>query len=124
MLDTRLESIEHRYNQLEESMSDPEVSTDPRRLMEIGKERSELTDIVELYRRYREVGRQLAETEVILGENSADQEMAELARVEIEDLKAQRHTLLEEIKQMLIPKDPNDDKNVIIEIRAGAGGDE
>jgi peptide chain release factor 1 len=124
MLDTRLESIEQRYNQLEEAMSDPEVSTDPRRLMEIGKERSELTDIVELYRRYREVGRQLAETEVMLGENSADQEMAELARVEIEDLKAQRHTLLEEIKQMLIPRDPNDDKNVIIEIRAGAGGDE
>lgn len=124
MLDSRLEAIEHRYNQLEESMGDPEISTDPRQLMELGKERAELTELVELYRSYRDMGRQLSDTEDLLSENSSDAEMAEMARAEIDDLKSKRHARIEEIKQLLVPKDPNDDKNVIIEIRAGAGGDE
>ena len=124
MLDAKLDAIEQRYNQLEESMGAPDIATDHRRLMELGKERAELTPLIELYRRYKETGRELADTELMLSQDGSDPEMAELARAEIEDLKAQRHQQMEEIKQFLLPKDPNDDKSVIIEIRAGAGGDE
>jgi peptide chain release factor 1 len=124
MLDSRLDSIEQRYNQLEEQMGDPDRATDHRRLTELGKERAELTDLVELYRRYKEVNRQLADAESMVSQDGSDPELAEMVHAEIEDLKAQRHERMEEIKKLLLPRDPNDDKSVIIEIRAGAGGDE
>ena len=124
MLDAKLDAIEQRYNQLEEQMGDPDLATDHRRLTELGKERAELTDLIELYRRYKEVNRQLADTESLISQDGSDPEMEAMVRAEIEDLKAQRHERMEEIKQLLLPRDPNDDKSVIIEIRAGAGGDE
>ncbi len=105
-------------------MSEPDVATDPRRLMELGKERADLTELVDLYRTYRETNRQLTDTETMLSEDGSDPELAELVRAEIEDLKAKRDTQMDDIKQLLLPRDPNDDKSVIIEIRAGAGGDE
>jgi peptide chain release factor 1 len=124
MLEDKLDTIEQRYTYLEEAMSQPDVASDLQRLMELGKERSDLEDLVTLYRGYKETGRELAETESLIGQEDSDPEMAEMARVEIEALKSKQNEQMEAIKQLLLPKDPNDDKNVIIEIRAGAGGDE
>jgi peptide chain release factor 1 len=124
MLEDKLDSIEQRYVQLEEMMGENDVATDPKRLMEIGRERAELGNLVEIYRKYRETNRQLTDTETMLSNDGADPEMAELARAEIESLQVQRDRQMTEIKRLLLPKDPNDDKSVVIEIRAGAGGDE
>jgi peptide chain release factor 1 len=124
MLEDKLDSIEQRYVQLEEMMGHQDVVTDPRRLMEIGRERAELGDLVEIYRKYRDTNRQLIETETMLSNDGLDPEMSELVRTEIESLQAQREQQMAEIKRLLLPKDPNDDKSVIMEIRAGAGGDE
>ncbi len=123
MIDDKLESIEQHYVQLEEMMSQPEIATDHKRMTEIGRERAELTDLVDTYRRYREINRQITDTETLL-RDGADPEMAEMARAEIEDLQAQHDAQMDELKRLLLPKDPNDDKNVIIEIRAAAGGEE
>ncbi|HST05701.1 MAG TPA: peptide chain release factor 1 [Chloroflexia bacterium] len=124
MLEDKLDSIEERYTYLEQAMSEPDVASDLQRLMELGKERSDLEDLVTLYRSYKETSHELAETESLMGEDDSDPEMAEMARAEIDILKAKQNETMEAIKQVLLPKDPNDDKNVIIEIRAGAGGDE
>jgi peptide chain release factor 1 len=122
-IEAKLDDVERRYAQLEHMMSQPEVATDPQQLMELGRERAESTAIVEAYRRYRELSRQIRETEEMLRESS-EPELVEMARVEIEELEARRDTEMEEIKRLLLPKDPNDDKSVIIEIRGAAGGDE
>jgi peptide chain release factor 1 len=122
-IEEKLDSIESRYNGLEEQMADPDVATDPRRLMELGRERSELSELIETYRQYKETKHHLAETEQILREGG-DPEMDELARAELETLNARQEEAMSNLKRLLLPKDPNDDKNVIIEIRAGAGGDE
>jgi peptide chain release factor 1 len=124
MLEDKLDSIEQRYVQLEEMMGEPEVATDPKQLMELGRERADLSNLVESYREYRDINRQIADTEGILSNDGSDPEMAELARAEIESLEEQRDERMAVIKRLLLPKDPNDDKNVIMEIRAGAGGDE
>ena len=121
-IEAKLDSVEQRYIQLEELMSQPENATDPRRLMDLGRERADLTDIVEAYRRYRIVSRQMRDAQEMLA--SDDPEMHELAREELDHLAAEDEANVAEIKRLLLPKDPNDDRNVIIEIRAGAGGDE
>lgn len=121
-LENKLKEIEERYEQLETLMSDPSIGTDPRRLMELGRERAELGELVDSYRRYRELDRHVREAREI--SEGADPEMAEMAREEVEQLTREQEPIIAEIKRHLIPKDPNDDKNVIIEIRAGAGGDE
>lgn len=126
MLDTnieqKLETVEHRYFQLEELMSQPEVATDPKKLMEMGRERSDIEELVETFRRYREVARQIRESEEL--RDSGDPELAEMAREEIERLQAQDTEISDHIKRLILPKDHNDERDVIIEIRAGAGGDE
>src|SRR5690242_10950512 len=113
MLDTRIEeklkSVEQRYLQLEELMSRPEVATDPRKLMDLGRERADLTDIVESYRRYRDVAKQIHEAEEL--RDSSDPELAEMAREEIERLQVDDVTNSEHLKRLLLPKDPNDDKD-------------
>jgi peptide chain release factor 1 len=124
MLDEKLDSIEHRYSQLDELMADPAVSTDPRQLMELGRERAELEGLVESYRRYRDLNREIAETESMLTGDGNDPEMTELVRAELDDLRTRRDKQLEQLKLLLVPRDPNDKKNVIIEVRAGVGGDE
>jgi peptide chain release factor 1 len=124
MLDEKLSAIEQHYVQLEEQMGAPDVAADPRRLMELGRERSDLEPLVSVYRDYREINRQLADTHAMLSADGSDPEIAELARAEISDLEARRDLVVDEIKRLLLPKDPNDDKSVVIEIRAGAGGDE
>jgi peptide chain release factor 1 len=115
-----LADIERRYDELEQLMADPAVTTDHLRLQEIGRERSELDDVVTAFRQLRETESAIDDTAAL----AADPEMAELADEEMRLLQDQRETLLARVRTLLIPKDPNDEKDVIVEIRAGTGGDE
>lgn len=119
----QLDSFIIRYDELSELLSDPEVISDTRRFMELTKEEAGLRPKVEVFRRYQRVEEELAETEEMLSE-SLDDEMAKMAKEELAMLKTQREELQEEIKVLLLPEDPNDGKNIIMEIRGAAGGDE
>lgn len=121
-LQEKLTSVEARFAELERLMGDPAVATDPTRLVEYGRERAELEALVETYRRLRATEAELADAEALAREG--DRDLAELAEAELDALRPQREALLDEIRRLLVPKDPNDEKNVIVEIRAGAGGDE
>lgn len=117
---TTLLEIERRFDDLERQLADPEVVTNPSRLQELGRERSELEEIVTSIRELRRVDAAITATE----ELAADPEMAALADDELRALRDQQISLEARIKTLLVPKDPNDEKNVIVEIRAGTGGDE
>src|SRR4051812_3536910 len=119
---TTLSELERRYEELDHLMADPEVATDPVKLTEYGRERAELDEIVSAYRKYRALEHSIDETEAMTRDN--DREIAELAEDELKDLRQRHDDLLQKIRLLLVPKDPNDDKNVIVEIRAGTGGDE
>ncbi|MGX7060157.1 peptide chain release factor 1 [Vagococcus humatus] len=119
----QLQAVEDRYEELGELLSDPEVISDTKRFMELSKEEANLRETVEVYRRYKEVIQGIADSEELLAENLED-ELAELAKEELNDFKKEKEALEEQIKILLIPKDPNDDKNIIMEIRGAAGGDE
>lgn len=119
----KLASVEARYNELSERLSSPEVISNPELLMKYGQEQSSLEDIVQVYRRYQEVQNQLHQAREML-KDGLDGDMEEMVREEINSLRSERDELEHELTVMLLPKDPNDDKNVIVEIRAGAGGDE
>lgn len=116
----KLEQIEERFDALSEQMAQPEISQDIDRLRTLGREHSELEPIVLKFREYKANRQALKEAEVMM----ADKEMAELAKEEIDSLKDEGEQIMGEIKILLLPKDPNDEKDVIVEIRAGAGGDE
>ena len=118
----QIEKIHNRFNELEELLADPVVLADYSRMSELAQERSEIEELVNAYRRYRTVEKQLAENQGLLAES--DDEMRELAALEIAQLETEHITLEEQMKQLLLPKDPKDDKNVILEIRAGTGGEE
>lgn len=119
----RLEEVVIRYDELNELLSDPEVISDTDRLMRLSKEEAKLRDTVTTYRRYKEVKVELEETEEMLNE-SLDKEMEELAKEERSELEAEITTLEEELKVLLLPRDENDERNIIMEIRGAAGGDE
>jgi peptide chain release factor 1 len=116
----KLEEIERRFEAIEAQLVDPTVTSDPRELQRLGRARAGLEEIVAAIRDYRRTLRELAEAEALLG----DPEMKELASDEIERLKERRDAQEKGLKLMLVPKDPNDDRPVIIEIRPAAGGDE
>ena len=118
-LDT-LGDIERRFEELEELMADPGVTADHVRLQEIGRERAELEAVVTAFRQLRDTETAISDTEAL----AADPEMAELAADELRSLQGQREALTSRVRTLLIPKDPNDDKDVIVEVRAGTGGDE
>ncbi|MGP4038907.1 peptide chain release factor 1 [Gracilibacillus sp. D59] len=122
MLD-RLESLEARYDKLNELLSDPEVINDSKKLREYSKEQSDLQDVITAYREYKDVTAQLDDAKEML-EDDLDDEMREMAKMEISELSEQKEELEERLKILLLPKDPNDDKNVIMEVRGAAGGDE
>ena len=122
MLDT-LADIERRYVQIEDEMGKPDVVTDHVQLSALGRERAELEDAVVAYRRLREIEDEIAETETMVSEE-ADPEMAALAREELDGLTKERETQTAAIRQMLVPRDPIDEKDVVVEIRAGTGGEE
>jgi len=119
MLD-KLEAIQDKYHNLEEQLSDPEVIGDMKRYKKISKEYKDLKPIVESFKTYKEVLGNMATANEML----ADAEMKEMAEMELSELKPQKEELEEAIKLLLIPKDPEDSKDVIFEIRSGAGGDE
>ncbi|EAC3820803.1 peptide chain release factor 1 [Listeria monocytogenes] len=119
----RLQAVEDRYDELNELLSDPEVVSDPKRLRDLSKEQSGITATVETYREYKNVNEQINETKELLGEK-LDDEMREMAKEEFAELQKEKADLEERLKLLLVPKDPNDDKNVILEIRGAAGGDE
>lgn len=119
----RLVQIENRYDELNELLSDPEVINNTDRLMKLSKEEASLRDTVTEYRHYKDVLEGMEETEELLSE-SLDKEMEELAKEEYKDLVEQKDVLEEKLKIMLLPKDENDERNIIMEIRGAAGGDE
>ncbi len=119
----RLQSLEDRYNKLNELLSDPEIISDPNKLREYSKEQSDLEDAVVAYREYKNTVSELKDAKEMM-EDNLDDEMLEMVRMEIEALTEKNDQLEEQLKILLLPKDPNDDKNVIMEIRAAAGGDE
>jgi len=119
----QLESIEEKVKKLEELMADPEVLKDQSKIQSIAKEHKELSEILNLYNEYKKVNRQIEEVKQLLN-STPDDDLRELAEEELESLKKQREDLEKKIEIALLPKDPNDEKNVILEIRQGAGGDE
>src|SRR5512140_229542 len=122
MLD-RLQQVKERYDEITALLSDPAVLSNQERFRELSKEHSDLTPLIRAYDRYRKMKDELAGLREIT-ETSSDPEMKQLAYGEMEQAKATLQALEDELKTLLIPKDPNDSKNVIVEIRAGTGGEE
>jgi peptide chain release factor 1 len=118
----KLNAVETRYNELLTRIADPAVQADPSEYRTQAKSLAEIEPLVDRFREYKTVVRELAETEELA--KSGDADMRELAQQEAKALETRRDTLLADIKILLVPKDPNDEKNVIVEIRAGTGGDE
>ena len=120
----QLESIVGRYEELGELLSDPEVVSDTKRFMELSREEADLRDKVATYNEYKKVLETISDSEEMLGEGGLDDDMKEMLKEELSSAKSQKELLEEEIKILLLPKDPNDGKNIILEIRGAAGGDE
>src|SRR5262245_25956510 len=119
----KLEAIEKTYEDLTQQMADSNVIVDQSRYTKVAKQHRELEPLVEKYRELRKLDNDIAGAREILRE-TADEEMRELAAAELPDLEARRSTVETELKILLLPKDPNDEKNVILEVRAGTGGEE
>lgn len=119
----RLEDIVKHYEELMFELNNPSVAEDQKRFRKLMKEQSDLTPLVETYKEYKQA-KQDVEDSLALLEEESDEEMREMAKEELSDAKKRIEELEQQLKILLLPKDPNDDKNVIVEIRAGAGGDE
>jgi peptide chain release factor 1 len=119
----KLREIEARFAEVEAGMSDPAVAQDPAAYQKLAREAKETSTIVERYRAYKDALQELAKVQE-MARAEADPELREMAHEEVRALEAKRNALDAEIPLLLIPKDPNDDKNVLLEIRAGTGGDE
>lgn len=119
----KLDFIEEKYESLSHKIADPEVISDQKQWMKLSKEYSDITPVVEKYREYKGVIEGIQESKEIIAEGG-DDELVEMAKMELSDLQAQVGDLEGELKILLLPKDPNDDKDIIVELRAGAGGDE
>ena len=120
---TRLQKLEEQFGDLEQRLTNPEVIRDQELYQKYRKEHADLSPVVQSFRRYQQVQKDLADSQSMLKEET-DEEMKTMAREEVESLKEQAAALDEELKFLLLPKDPNDEKNVILEIRAGTGGEE
>ncbi len=123
MLD-KLALVEQRYEELNRLMADPAVATDPDKMRKYAREQAEIAELVEKYREYKRVEQALESARSLLDDGMEDEELLALAREEVETLEVRREALEEEIKRLLLPSDPADRKDVIMEIRAGAGGEE
>ena len=120
----KLQAIEDRYDKLTTLISDPTVQADQQEYRAHTKALSEIQPIIEHFRLYKEVAEEAVQAKELAEEAKDDAELRELARQELVELEERQETLLQQIKILLIPKDPNDEKNVVLEIRAGTGGDE
>jgi len=119
----KLELIQKRYDEVSQLLARADVATDPRRLQELSKEKADLEDIVGTYQQYKNKDKELAELEALI-DSHAEAEMTALVKEEVSKLKQQQADLISRLKLSLIPKDPASDRDVIVEIRAGAGGGE
>lgn len=119
----KLQNLEDKYEELNKMMIDPKVLGNPAELQKYAKQQSELEDIVVVFREYKKVCGELDDSKMML-EDKLDAEMEEMVKAEIHELSKQKEKLEERLTILLLPKDPNDNKNVIMEIRAGTGGDE
>ena len=119
-----LEDIKEKYRQLTLSLSDPALVSDPQKVKKIAKERSNLEPLVKKYKAYEKITKDIKESEEILADPDSESELKTLAEEELKMLQERHGQIEEELRIMLLPKDPNDEKNVLLEIRAGAGGDE
>lgn len=122
MLD-RLQALADRYEKLSELLCDPDVANDSKKIREYSKEQSDLQEVYDAYQEYKSVMQQLEDAKMMLGEK-LDEEMRDLVKMEMAELTERKEQLEDQIKLLLTPKDPNDDKNVIVEIRGAAGGEE
>lgn len=118
-----LEKIVERFEEINQELLKPEVISDQQKLIKLTKERSELEEIVNTYKKYKEVKKNIEGNKEIIY-SKIDPELVELAKAELDDLEQELERLEEELKMLLLPKDPNDSKNCIVEIRAGTGGEE
>src|SRR6266702_2357490 len=119
----RLDQIEARYEELTHALASPEIISDSSKYQKAAKAHSEIAPVVEKYREYKDLKKGIAESKAVLADEK-DSEMRAYAQEELEKLEARVAAVEEDIKLLLLPKDPNDEKNVILEIRAGTGGDE
>ena len=119
----KLRQIEERYRELTRSMADPAVTGQPAAYAKTAKAASELSEVVQKFEEYKQLLGRLEEARHMAAED-ADREMREMAQAEVDELAARQGKLEDELRALIIPRDPNDDKNVFVEIRAGAGGDE
>lgn len=119
----KLELIQRRYDELSQLLAQVEIATDPKRLQELSKERAGLEDIIGMYQEYKTRGKELGELEALLNAHG-EAEMTALVKEEVGKLKERQEQLVGKLKLALMPKDPNDDMDVIVEIRAGTGGEE
>ena len=119
----RLDDMLRHYEELMLELNNPSVAEDQRKFRKLMKEQADLAPIVDAYKQYKQAKQDVEDSLALLDEES-DEEMKELAKEELADAKKRIEELEQELKILLLPKDPNDEKNVIVEIRAGAGGDE
>jgi peptide chain release factor 1 len=120
----KLEAVAEKYDELTRILADPSVAADHQKYQKYSKERSDIEGVVHQYRAFQDVLRQIADATEISQDKSADPEMRAMADAELKELGARAPQLEQQIRLMLVPKDPRDDKNIFLEIRAGAGGDE
>ncbi len=123
MISPRLEELTEQYTRLEQRLSDPEVIRAQDVYQKLMREHAEITPLVQAFRRYQHLQKELADSQSLLKEEG-DDELKDMAREEVQSLKEQLARVEDELRVLLIPKDPNDDKNVLLEIRAGTGGEE
>ncbi len=120
----KLKSVEQTFNELTRRLADPDTAKNPDEYQKIAKSRSSLEDVVNSYETWKTVQDDLAGARQILKESNADPEMQEIAALEVQELEEKQEYLENRLKVLLLPRDPNDDKNIMLEIRAGTGGDE
>jgi peptide chain release factor 1 len=123
-MDERIAEAERRYEEISSLLADPATISDPAKLREVSREHARLTEIVEAARARRRTLRELADARGLLQESGIDPEFEALARQEVERLEAEAERNEAEVKRLLIPRDPLDDRDAVVEVRAGTGGDE
>ena len=119
----KLKDAERRYMAMEEELASPDIFSDQERFTALMKDYKALTPVIEKYREYKSASSEHEDLRAML-EDSLDADMRELVNAEYKEIKAKIEALLDELKILLLPRDPNDDKNVMVEIRSGAGGEE
>lgn len=120
---TKLETVEKKFNELTSELSDPKVVSNQQLYQKKAKEHASLSELVSTYRKYKDVTKQISDNKHIL-DNERDEELRKMAKDEMPHLEEKQSHLIQQIKVLLLPKDPNDEKNIILEIRAGTGGEE